>query len=85
VIKLPAQVKSVFQAQARYLVDLVSSCRRAAVEGQGICVGGPQPVPEQDHGDQPSAEFLVAEGWSTTSATRACACCSARRASPSSG
>jgi transposase len=31
------------------------------------------------------AEFLVAEGWSTTSAMRACACCSARRASPFSG
>jgi transposase len=28
------------------------------------------------------AEFLVAEGWSRTSATRACAPCSARRASP---
>jgi transposase len=28
------------------------------------------------------AEFLVAGGWSTTSATRACGCCSARRASP---
>jgi transposase len=28
------------------------------------------------------ADFLVAEGWSTTSATRACACCSARKASP---
>jgi transposase len=27
------------------------------------------------------AEFLVAEGWST-SATRACGCCSARKASP---
>jgi transposase len=27
------------------------------------------------------ADFLVAEGWSTTSATSACACCSARRAS----
>jgi transposase len=31
------------------------------------------------------ADFLVAEGWSTTSATRACACCSARKASPFSG
>jgi transposase len=31
------------------------------------------------------AEFLVAEGWSTTSATRACVCCSGRRASPLSG
>ena len=28
------------------------------------------------------AELLVAEGWSRTSATRACAPCSARRASP---
>ena len=28
------------------------------------------------------AEFLVAEGWSMTSATRACGCCSARRACP---
>ncbi len=28
------------------------------------------------------ADFLVAEGWSRTSPTRACACCSARRASP---
>lgn len=28
------------------------------------------------------ADFLVAEGWSTTSATRACASCSARKASP---
>jgi hypothetical protein len=28
------------------------------------------------------AEFLVAEEWSRTSATRACAPCSARRASP---
>ena len=28
------------------------------------------------------AEFLVAEGWSTTSATRACGACSARRACP---
>jgi transposase len=27
------------------------------------------------------ADFLVAEGWSTTSATRACASCSARKAS----
>jgi hypothetical protein len=31
------------------------------------------------------AEFLVAEGGPATSATRACACCSARRASPFSG
>ena len=31
------------------------------------------------------AEFLVAEGWSTTSATRACGCCSARKASPFNG
>jgi transposase len=31
------------------------------------------------------AEFLVAEGWSTTSAMRACVLCSARRASPFSG
>ena len=31
------------------------------------------------------AEFLVAEGWSTTSATRACGSCSARRASAFSG
>jgi transposase len=28
------------------------------------------------------AEFLVAEGWSTTSATRACGSCSARRVCP---
>ena len=28
------------------------------------------------------ADFLVAEGWSTTSATKDCACCSARRVSP---
>jgi transposase len=28
------------------------------------------------------AELLVAEGWSTTSATRACGSCSARRACP---
>jgi transposase len=28
------------------------------------------------------AEFLVAEGWSTTSATRACGSCSARKACP---
>ena len=28
------------------------------------------------------AEFLVTEGWSMTSVTRACRCCSARRASP---
>jgi transposase len=28
------------------------------------------------------ADFLVAEGWSTTSATRACTSCSARKASP---
>src|SRR5690242_8246331 len=28
------------------------------------------------------AEFLVAKGWSMTSATRACGSCSARRASP---
>jgi hypothetical protein len=28
------------------------------------------------------ADVLVAEGWSTTSATRACGCCSARRACP---
>jgi transposase len=28
------------------------------------------------------ADFLVAEGWSMTSATRACGSCSARRASP---
>jgi len=28
------------------------------------------------------ADFLVAEGWSTTSATRACGSCSARRACP---
>src|SRR5690348_8713555 len=28
------------------------------------------------------SEFLVAEGWSTTSATRACGCCSTRKASP---
>ncbi len=28
------------------------------------------------------ADFLVAEGWPTTSATRACASCSARKASP---
>jgi transposase len=28
------------------------------------------------------ADFLVAEGWSTTSATRDCASCSARKASP---
>jgi transposase len=31
------------------------------------------------------AEFLVAEGWSTTSATRGCACCSPRKASPCNG
>ena len=31
------------------------------------------------------ADFLVAGGWSTTSATRACGSCSARRASPFSG
>jgi transposase len=31
------------------------------------------------------AEFLVAEGWSTTSATRACGSCSARKAPPFSG
>src|SRR5271155_2537549 len=31
------------------------------------------------------ADFLVAEGWSTTSATRACARCSVRRASAFSG
>jgi transposase len=31
------------------------------------------------------AEFLVAEGWSTTSAMRGCACCCARRASPFNG
>jgi transposase len=31
------------------------------------------------------AEFLVAGGWSTTSATRGCACCSATRASPFNG
>ena len=31
------------------------------------------------------ADFLVAEGWSTTSATRACGSCSARRASAFSG
>jgi transposase len=31
------------------------------------------------------AEFLVAEGVAAASATRACACCSARRASPFSG
>src|SRR5689334_10608417 len=28
------------------------------------------------------ADFLVAEGWSRTSPTRGCACCSASRASP---
>jgi transposase len=28
------------------------------------------------------AEFLVAEGWSTTSVTRVCACSSVRRVSP---
>ena len=31
------------------------------------------------------ADFLVAEGWSMTSATRACGSCSARRASPFNG
>jgi len=31
------------------------------------------------------AEFLVAEGWSTTSAMRGCACCCGRRASPFNG
>ena len=31
------------------------------------------------------ADFLVAEGWSMTSATRACGCCSARRASAFNG
>jgi transposase len=31
------------------------------------------------------AEFLVDEGWSTTSATRACGLCSARKASPFNG
>ena len=31
------------------------------------------------------ADFLVAGGWSMTSATRACGCCSAPRASPFSG
>ena len=31
------------------------------------------------------ADFLVAEGWSMTSATRACGSCSARRESPFNG
>ena len=30
-------------------------------------------------------EFLVAEGWSTTSAMRGCGCCSARKTSPFNG